>query len=202
MRVVPPDTDLTKFSLAKGEELQSPLFAEPSRFLQQPNKPMILALSRPDRRKNITALIDAYGQSPELQEMANLIIVAGNRDDIDDLNEGAQEVFKALLWSTLATRDTTLLHHSLHKRFEIPSGYAWVNYVRCHDNIGWVFSDDVSELGVDPQAHRRFITNFYIVKFEGSFACGQPFQENPAMRLLLSRSPIAVFVCVDVMKFN
>ena len=37
------------------------------------------------------------GQSPELQELANLIIIAGNRNDIDDLEEGAQEVFHELL---------------------------------------------------------------------------------------------------------
>ncbi len=97
MRVVPPGTDLTHFFPALGDELQSPLFEELARFLKIPDKPMILALSRPDRRKNITALIEAYGQSPELQELANLIIVAGNRDDIDDLDDGAQEVFKELL---------------------------------------------------------------------------------------------------------
>ncbi len=86
----------------------------------------------------------------------------------------------ALLWSTLATRDTSLLRHSLHKRFEIPAGCAWVNYVRCHDDIGWVFSDDdARELGIDPQGHRRFLTHFYTGKFEGSFSRGQPFQESP-----------------------
>ena len=86
----------------------------------------------------------------------------------------------ALLWNTLATRDTTLLRHSLHKRFEIPTGCAWVNYVRCHDDIGWVFSDDdARELGIDPHDHRHFLTAFYTGKFEGSFARGQPFQENP-----------------------
>lgn len=86
----------------------------------------------------------------------------------------------ALLWSTLATRDTGLLRHALNKRFDIPSGCAWVNYVRCHDDIGWVFSDDdARELGIDPQEHRRFLTNFYTGKFEGSFSRGQPFQESP-----------------------
>lgn len=65
--------------------------------LKNPQKPLILALSRPDHRKNIRALIEAYGQSQELQRRANLLIVAGNRDDIDDLEEGAQEVFHELL---------------------------------------------------------------------------------------------------------
>lgn len=124
MRVVPPGTDLTQFSPPTGSELQSPLFAELSRFLQQPDKPMILALSRPDRRKNITALIDAYGQSPELQALANLIIVAGNRDDIDELEEGAQEVFKELLIAI----DRYDLYGKVaipkhHKREQVPEFY-------------------------------------------------------------------------------
>jgi sucrose-phosphate synthase len=54
-------------------------------------------LSRPDVRKNIAALVTAYGEDPALQETANLIIVAGNRDDIDDLDAGAKEVFADLL---------------------------------------------------------------------------------------------------------
>ena len=52
------------------------------RFLDEPDKPLILALSRADPRKNLSSLVRAYGESPELQERANLLIVAGNRDDI------------------------------------------------------------------------------------------------------------------------
>ncbi|MDA3902633.1 MAG: HAD-IIB family hydrolase [Desulfuromusa sp.] len=97
MRVVPPGTDLNQFAPPMGNELQSPLFKELTCHLQAPDKPIILALSRPDRRKNINALIEAFGQSSQLQNMANLLIIAGNRDDIDDLEEGAQEVFHELL---------------------------------------------------------------------------------------------------------
>jgi sucrose-phosphate synthase len=97
MRVVPPGTDLKQFMPPVGDELNSDFYAEMVRHLSQPDKPIILALSRPDKRKNIVALIDAYGQSPALQSLANLMIVAGNRDDIDDLDSGAQEVFHELL---------------------------------------------------------------------------------------------------------
>ncbi len=97
MRVVPPGTNLDQFTPPEGNELQGPLFGKLTCHLKEPSKPIILALSRPDRRKNIGALIDAFGQSPELQESANLVIIAGNREDIDDLEEGAQEVFHELL---------------------------------------------------------------------------------------------------------
>ncbi|MCG6886501.1 MAG: HAD-IIB family hydrolase [Proteobacteria bacterium] len=97
MRVVPPGTDLEKFKPPTGEELDSILFDNLVKHLKNPKKPIILALSRPDKRKNLIGLVEAFGQSHRLQELANLVIIAGNRDDIDDLEEGAQEVFHELL---------------------------------------------------------------------------------------------------------
>ncbi|MGD8525821.1 MAG: HAD-IIB family hydrolase [Thioalkalispiraceae bacterium] len=97
MRVVPPGTNLQQFMPPAGGELETPLYQQLTRHLKQPDKPIILALSRPDKRKNISVLVEAYGQSTELQDMANLLIIAGNRDDIDDLEDGAQEVFHELL---------------------------------------------------------------------------------------------------------
>ncbi len=86
----------------------------------------------------------------------------------------------ALLWNTLATREVNLLLYSMNKRFEIPDGCAWVNYVRCHDDIGWTFSDeDASDLWVKAFDHRLFLNTFYTGRFKGSFARGLPFQENP-----------------------
>ncbi len=93
MRVIPPGTDLQRFFPPTGKEWRSPIARELGRFLREPKKPFILALSRPDTRKNITSLVTAYGESSALQKMANLVIVAGNREDLHDLDEGAQEVF-------------------------------------------------------------------------------------------------------------
>ncbi|GIV66314.1 MAG: amylosucrase [Bellilinea sp.] len=86
----------------------------------------------------------------------------------------------ALLWNTLATRQTDLLTFSMQERFKIHPQCAWVNYVRCHDDIGWTFSDeDAAQLGINGFDHRRFLNDFYTGKFPGSFARGLPFQENP-----------------------
>lgn len=97
MRVVPPGTDLKSFMPPDGSEQDAPIATEVNRFLSDPAKPMILALSRPDERKNIATLVRAYGESPELQDLANLVVVAGNRDDIRDLDSGAQTVLSDLL---------------------------------------------------------------------------------------------------------
>ncbi|TKB12241.1 HAD-IIB family hydrolase [Desulforhopalus sp. IMCC35007] len=127
MRVVPPGTNLNKFKPPTGEELQSPLFENLTRHLKDPDKPIILALSRPDGRKNIVALVEAFGQSSKLQELANLLIIAGNRDDIDDLEDGAQEVFHELLVA-IDRYDiygkVSLPKH--HKRDEVPKIYRIV----------------------------------------------------------------------------
>jgi len=87
----------------------------------------------------------------------------------------------ALLWDALATRDVGTLDHAMRRGFQLPAGCAWVNYVRCHDDIGWAIADeDIEAAGYDPDAHRRFLTRFYTGRFEGSFARGLPFQEDPA----------------------
>lgn len=96
MAVIPPGTNLEQFHPPEpGEKIN--FKQQLDHFLKQPDKPLILALSRPDERKNILTLIEAFGESKQLQEKANLLIVAGNRDDIQDLDKGAQTVFKNLL---------------------------------------------------------------------------------------------------------
>ena len=97
MRVIPPGTDLKRFFPPQGNEKNSAIALELKRFLKQPNKPIILALSRPDPKKNIVSLIEAYGESPRLQEAANLVIVAGNRDDIQDMEDVSRTVLNEIL---------------------------------------------------------------------------------------------------------
>jgi amylosucrase len=86
----------------------------------------------------------------------------------------------ALLWEALATREVKLLDHAMRHRSYLPEGCAWVNYLRCHDDIGWTFDDgDAGRVGIDPLGHRRFLNAFYTGRFKGTFAKGLPFQFNP-----------------------
>jgi sucrose-phosphate synthase len=96
MSVLPPGTDLTLFHPPQGNE-ETSFATQLSRFLHEPDKPLILALSRPDERKNILTLIEAFGESQTLQQVANLLIVAGSRDDIRDMEVGAQSVLTNIL---------------------------------------------------------------------------------------------------------
>ncbi len=124
MVVIPPGTNLNQFKPPTGEEKQSALFNSLTKHLKDPDKPIILALSRPDHRKNIIALVEAFGRNELLQEMANLLIIAGNRDDIDELDGGAQEVFRDLLVAIdrhdLYSKVTMPKHH---RRDQVPMIY-------------------------------------------------------------------------------
>ncbi len=98
----------------------------------------------------------------------------------DECQLSYNPLLMALLWNTLATREANLLAQAIAQRSKIHGDCAWVNYVRCHDDIGWTFSDDdAARLGINGFDHRQFLNRFYTDRFENSFAKGLPFQENP-----------------------
>jgi sucrose-phosphate synthase len=98
MVVIPPGVDLNRFYHISNYQADTSVIEKLSAFLRNPNKPMILALSRADDRKNIPALIQAYGENSELQQLANLVIIAGNRDDLIKLNRSSQKVWRQILY--------------------------------------------------------------------------------------------------------
>ena len=127
MAVIAPGTDLGRFRPPADEDPPIAFAQVVERPLKEPDKPLILALSRADPRKNIQALLTAYGESPALQEAANLLIVAGNRDDLRDLDEGPQQVLTDLLIG-IDTYDlygrVALPKH--HRQEEVPEIYRLV----------------------------------------------------------------------------
>ncbi len=98
MRVIPPGVDLTRFHAAPRGRYHPPIEQALHRFLHDPDKPMILALSRADPRKNIQTLLIAYAENAALREAANLVIIAGNRNDIAMMDKGTREVLQEILF--------------------------------------------------------------------------------------------------------
>jgi amylosucrase len=97
----------------------------------------------------------------------------------DECQLSYNPLLMALLWEALATGEVRLLEHSLRGRHRIPPGCSWVNYIRCHDDIGWTFDDnDARDIGIDPAGHRHFLNQFYTGRLPHSFARGVPFQFN------------------------
>ena len=98
MVVIPPGVDLSRFHPPpRGGVFSPPVRASLLRFLTHPDKPMILALSRPDERKNIATLVRAFGENPALRERANLVLIIGQREDILSMEKGPREVLTGLL---------------------------------------------------------------------------------------------------------
>lgn len=96
--VIPPGTDTSRFLPPGRVKQKTAIQQKIDSYLAEPEKPLIFAMSRPDIRKNIHGLIEAYGRSAALQEAANLLIVAGTRDDIHDLEESQRKVMSQLLF--------------------------------------------------------------------------------------------------------
>jgi hypothetical protein len=83
------------------------------------------------------------------------------------------------VYHAFATRDVRLLTIDTN-RFQIPSRGTWMNYVRCHDDIGWGFNEGAAKsMGMDPFAHKQFLIRFYHNQYPGSFARGEAYQYNP-----------------------
>ncbi|KAL5714762.1 sucrose-phosphate synthase [Ranunculus cassubicifolius] len=94
------DTDLSSMigsDVAEKKKNLPPIWTEIMRFFTNPHKPMILALSRPDPKKNVTTLLKAFGESKKLRELANLTLILGNRDDIEEMANTTSVVLTTVL---------------------------------------------------------------------------------------------------------
>ncbi|CAN7101496.1 unnamed protein product [Brassica rapa subsp. narinosa] len=98
--IVPHDVDNDGEGARDDENPQSPdppIWSEIMRFFSNPRKPMILALARPDPKKNLVTLVKAFGECRPLRELANLTLIMGNRDDIDELSSTNASVLLSIL---------------------------------------------------------------------------------------------------------
>ena len=97
MEVIPPGVDLTSFRPPVPDDETSQLVKDVKEFLHEPEKPMIVAMARPDERKNLEMLVKTYGESPELQREANLVMIMGSRDDLREMPPGQRTVVNNVL---------------------------------------------------------------------------------------------------------
>ena len=134
--IIPPGVDFSRIPLESPDapadapqvaaEHEPPIWAEISKFLRNPRKPAILALARPDAKKNLGLLMRAFGANPALRELANLVIVCGNRTDMDALPAGAKRVVEGLVKLV----DTLDLYGSValpkrHGQDDVPALYGF-----------------------------------------------------------------------------
>lgn len=143
--VIPPGIDIKTFHPyddadaaqtamnASDKQARIALLHELHRFWVGPHKPFILALCRPDHRKNIAGLIRAYAEDPELRNIANLAIFAGIRKDITTMEENEQQVLTEML--------LLLDQYDLYGKLAIPKKHNFATevpelYRLCADSRG------------------------------------------------------------------
>jgi amylosucrase len=87
--------------------------------------------------------------------------------------------FMALLWDAVATKNAKLLNQGIRSLPGKLDRATWLNYVRCHDDIGLGFDDaDILHVHYEPAAHRKFLLDYFTGRYEGSNANGLPFGSN------------------------
>ncbi|KAB7788218.1 alpha-amylase family protein [Bifidobacterium cebidarum] len=87
------------------------------------------------------------------------------------------------LWSALASRDVRLLKNQIDQFDALPDNCWFVNYLRCHDDIGWGLDEDVERyLDIDPLKHKEFLYHFYEGAVPGSWSMGELYNYDEATR--------------------
>jgi len=88
----------------------------------------------------------------------------------------------ASIWHTVATKDVRLLAHQLEQVFSLPGQYTFLNYLRCHDDIGWGLDYDyLKQFGQQEVPHKKFLNDYLTGNFEGSYARGELYNNDPRL---------------------
>lgn len=86
----------------------------------------------------------------------------------------------ASTWHTVATKNVSLLRHQLGQVFALPGEYTFLNYLRCHDDIGWGLDYDYLErFGQYQVPHKKFLNDYLTGKWPGSPARGEQYNDDP-----------------------
>ena len=87
--------------------------------------------------------------------------------------------FMALMWDAVATKNAKLLNQGIKSLPVKLERATWLNYIRCHDDIGLGFDDtDIQLAGYDHTTHRKFLIDYYTGNFDNSHAKGLTFGQN------------------------
>ncbi len=112
-------------------------------------------------------------------EPKEIVRYFGTRSD-KECNVMYNASMMVLLWNSLATKDVRLMERSLSIDYGVPDDGVWINYARCHDDIGWEFEEDIlRELGMDPLKHKQFMIEFMEGRYPGSVSTGELYEFNP-----------------------
>lgn len=86
----------------------------------------------------------------------------------------------ATTWHTVATRDVRLLKRQLDIVNSLPKEYVFLNYLRCHDDIGWGLDYDTLHLwGCEERSHKQYLNNYFQGLEGESVSRGELYNADP-----------------------
>lgn len=86
----------------------------------------------------------------------------------------------AATWNSIATRDIRLLKKQMDIVSRLPKQYTFLNYLRCHDDIGWGLDfDTMKQWGMEEPSHKRYLNDYFTGKIEGSVSRGELYNDDP-----------------------
>ena len=86
----------------------------------------------------------------------------------------------ATTWHTVACRDVRLLRQQLDAVFGLPREYTFLNYLRCHDDIGWGLDyDTLKQWGMEEVSHKKYVNDYFQGFTPGSVSRGELYNADP-----------------------
>lgn len=86
----------------------------------------------------------------------------------------------ATMWNSLATRDARLLKLQMNVLAGLPKDYVFLNYLRCHDDIGWGLDyPTLRSWGMEERPHKQYINDFFTGAADGSYSRGELYNADP-----------------------
>ncbi|MBD5152879.1 MAG: amylosucrase [Oscillibacter sp.] len=89
----------------------------------------------------------------------------------------------ATTWHTLATGDVSLLKRQMEAVCSLPKEFTFLNYLRCHDDIGWGLDYPWMRecFGTDEVAHKKYLNDYFTGKWPGSDSRGELYNDDPRL---------------------
>lgn len=88
----------------------------------------------------------------------------------------------ASTWNTIATKNVGLLKRQMDQVCALPKDYVFLNYLRCHDDIGWGLDYDwLVQFGIDEVAHKKFLNDYFTGKGYNSDSRGELYNDDPRL---------------------
>ena len=86
----------------------------------------------------------------------------------------------ATTWNSIATGDIRLLKKQMDIVNQLPKQYVFLNYLRCHDDIGWGLDyETMRPWGIKEIPHKRYLNDYFTGKIRDSVSRGELYNDDP-----------------------